>query len=140
MVHPVGQSLRHFGDGSPFEVGVLFVAVARRVLLLLILVLLPELVEAMGADLGTRRDPGDLSAEIVGLVAGEGRVAADRGVQPAGEEFADMASGGDLSRGHRGQLDPGKAGLRAHIVHILVDPRAIDLSWYYRRGFVGRLW
>ena len=106
MVHPVGHGLRHFGDGRPFKVGVLFVAVARRVRLLL-LFLLPELVEALRADLGARRDPGDLSSEVVGLVAGEGRVAADQGVQPAGEEFADMASGIDLRRGHWGQFDPG---------------------------------
>ena len=139
MVHPVRHRLCHFGDGNNFKVRVLLVAVPRRVRLLL-LFLLPELVEALGADLGARRDPGDLSSEVVGLVAGEGRVAADRGVQPAGEEFADVASGVDLRRGHWGQLDPGKAGLRAHIVHILVDPRAIGLFWSCWWGFVGRLW
>jgi len=139
MVHPVGQRLGHFRGRNPFKVRILFVAV-RRCLWLVPLFLFPKLIEPLGTDLCARRDPGDLSSQIVCLVAGEGRVAGDRALQPASEELPDFASGVDLRWGHRRQLDPGKAGLLAHIVHTLVGPRAIGLFWHCRRGLVGRLW
>ena len=92
MMHPIGKGrVGEVANGNSLKFGV-FDELGFAVFLLgLFLLLVVKLIVAKRRNVRSRRDASNLSAQIVRLIAGKGRIGGDLLSEDAREELADFS-------------------------------------------------